>query len=76
MTLGNTVIRPTAQQLTWQRLRMGMFFHFGINTYFGKEWSDGTLPASAFDPVDFDARQWVQVANTEYCRTVAEARRI
>jgi len=57
-------IRPTEQQLAWQRLRLGVFFHFGINTYFGKEWSDGTLPPSAFDPVDFDARQWVAVAKS------------
>jgi alpha-L-fucosidase len=41
---------------------MGMFFHFGINTFHGKEWSDGTLPASSFDPTSLDARQWVRTA--------------
>ncbi|TDD71646.1 alpha-L-fucosidase [Jiangella aurantiaca] len=41
---------------------VGVFIHFGINTYFGKEWSNGSLPASAFDPTEFDARQWVSVA--------------
>lgn len=39
-----------------------MFFHFGINTYFGHEWSDGTLPASAFDPVALDVDGWMDTA--------------
>jgi alpha-L-fucosidase len=41
---------------------VGVFIHFGINSFFGKEWSDGTLPAEAFDPTELDARQWVAVA--------------
>ncbi|WP_020573223.1 alpha-L-fucosidase [Actinopolymorpha alba] len=55
-------LTPTAGQLAWQRAGFGMFCHFGINTYFGKEWSDGTLPPSGFDPTDLDARQWVATA--------------
>ncbi len=54
--------RPTPAQLAWQRAGMGMFCHFGINTFFDKEWSDGTLPASGFAPTDLDARQWVDTA--------------
>lgn len=61
---------PSPEQLAWQRLGVGVFFHFGLNTYFGKEWSNGTLPASAFDPVDFDARQWVSVAKTAGARYI------
>ncbi|SDD13532.1 alpha-L-fucosidase [Auraticoccus monumenti] len=53
---------PTPAQLRWQRLRMGMFIHFGLNTFAGQEWSDGTLPASSFDPSDLDARDWVASA--------------
>lgn len=41
---------------------MGVFFHFGLNTFHGKEWSDGTLPAASFNPTDLDAEQWVQTA--------------
>ncbi|MDP5228011.1 MULTISPECIES: alpha-L-fucosidase [Arthrobacter] len=55
-------LRPTPGQLAWQQDRMGVFFHFGINTFHGKEWSDGTLPASSFDPAELDARQWVRAA--------------
>lgn len=53
---------PSAGQLAWQALELGMFVHVGLNTFFGREWSDGSLPASAFDPADLDAGQWVEVA--------------
>jgi alpha-L-fucosidase len=53
---------PTTGQLAWQRAGFGMFCHFGLNTFFDMEWSDGSLPASAFDPDALDARQWVDTA--------------
>ncbi|MHB0875210.1 MAG: alpha-L-fucosidase [Anaerolineae bacterium] len=53
---------PTALQLRWQEKEFGLFFHFGINTFYGKEWSDGTLDPSGFDPKRLDARQWVETA--------------
>ncbi len=55
MTAMAEPISPTENQLAWQRLGLGVFAHFGVNTYFAKEWSDGSLPASSFNPVDFDA---------------------
>ncbi|MGA7205025.1 MAG: alpha-L-fucosidase [Specibacter sp.] len=55
-------LRPSPAQLTWQKDGFGMFFHFGLNTFHGKEWSDGTLPASSFNPTALDAEQWVQTA--------------
>lgn len=58
------MILPTPQQLAWQRLGLGVFFHFGPNTFHGKEWSDGTLPAETFDPTDLDVAQWVDVARS------------
>ncbi|MDA3961929.1 MAG: alpha-L-fucosidase [Planctomycetota bacterium] len=53
-------MQPTPQQLAWQRAEFGIFCHFGINTFFGKEWSDGTLPASGFNPNVLDATQWAR----------------
>ncbi len=53
---------PTPQQLAWQDMEYGMFCHFGINTFHNEEWTDGTKDPRTFDPSDFDARQWVQVA--------------
>ncbi|MFD6176868.1 MULTISPECIES: alpha-L-fucosidase [unclassified Isoptericola] len=58
----DAVLVPTAEQLRWQQLEVGMFFHFGINTFHAKEWSDGTLPASSFDPTELDADEWVALA--------------
>jgi len=55
-------LHPTPQQLAWQRLGLGVFFHVGINTFFDAEWSDGTLPATGFAPTELDADQWVRTA--------------
>jgi len=54
--------RPTAAQLAWQRTGLGVFFHFGLNTFAGLEWSDGTLDPAIFDPQHLDADQWVATA--------------
>jgi len=56
---------PTPQQKAWMDLHFGMFIHFGINTYYDKEWSDGTLDPKAFNPEKLDTDQW--------CRTAFEA---
>jgi len=40
----------------------GMFCHFGPNTFHQKEWSDGTLPASSFNPTALDCDQRVRTA--------------
>lgn len=53
---------PTPQQLAWQEREHGLFLHFGINTFYGKEWSDGSLPADGFNPSQLDASQWVETA--------------
>lgn len=60
----NNVARPapTSAQLRWQRAGFGLFLHFGINTFNGVEWSDGTLPAASFDPSDCNPGQWVETA--------------
>ena len=54
--------KPTATQLQWQAAELGMFCHFGINTFYGKEWSDGTLSPAGFNPRQLDTRQWVKTA--------------
>ena len=53
---------PTPEQLTWQRDGFGVFFHFGVNTFAGKEWSDGTLSPQIFDPTELDADEWLRLA--------------
>ena len=40
----------------------GMFIHFGVNTFSGHEWSDGTTPVEKYNPTRLDCEQWVRVA--------------
>lgn len=40
----------------------GMFVHFGVNTFSGDEWSDGTVPVDKYNPTRLDCDQWVRVA--------------
>jgi len=60
------VIEPSTEPNQTQKLLIdrgyGMFIHFGINTFADVEWSDGTLPASIYNPNELDCDQWVRVA--------------
>ncbi|MGA5097079.1 alpha-L-fucosidase [Streptomyces lavendulocolor] len=56
------MITPTPQQLAWQEAGFGLFHHFGVNTFNGEEWSDGTLSPASFDPSALDAAQWAATA--------------
>lgn len=42
--------------------KYGMFIHFGINTFFNTEWSDGKLPISGYNPSCIDADGWIKNA--------------
>lgn len=55
-------IRPTKPQLDWQRYELTAFFHFGINTFTGREWGDGKENPQAFNPTRLDCRQWARAA--------------
>jgi alpha-L-fucosidase len=52
---------PTADQLAWQDLEIGMFVHFAPNTWQDKEGDDLSTPLSAIDP-DIDTDNWAQCA--------------
>ncbi|GIO31335.1 MULTISPECIES: alpha-L-fucosidase [Paenibacillus] len=54
--------KPSPQQLAWQDLELGMFCHFGINTFCDQEWGEGTDSPELFHPTAFDARQWARTA--------------
>jgi len=56
------MLTPSARQLRWQQLELTCFFHFGINTFTGKEWGDGTEAPQLFNPIALDAGQWVKTA--------------
>lgn len=52
---------PSPQQLEWQQMELTAFLHFGINTFTGREWGDGTEDPQLFNPTELDAEQWVRV---------------
>lgn len=54
--------QPSKYQLEQIKRKYGMFVHFGINTFHNEEWTDGSKPASSYNPTTIDAKQWVATA--------------
>lgn len=53
---------PSKAQLWWQRAELGLFTHFGMNTFTDREWGDGHEDPRQFNPTRFDPRQWARAA--------------
>jgi alpha-L-fucosidase len=53
---------PTADQLKWQDLEMGMFVHFAPNTWQGVEQDNLSTPLSAINPTLLNTDQWASAA--------------
>ncbi|SHJ79280.1 Alpha-L-fucosidase [Tessaracoccus bendigoensis DSM 12906] len=64
------LLRPTPAQALWQEEGLTAFIHFGINTFYGQEWGNGTEVPAAFDPVEVDAEGWVKTLRETGFRTV------
>ena len=57
----SAIAQPTAAQLAWQDLELGMFVHFGPNTWQDQEYDDRSTPLDTIKP-DIDTDQWVETA--------------
>ena len=49
---------------------LGLFVHFGVNTYTNREWGDGTEDPRIFDPTKLDTAQWARAARAGGFRTM------
>ncbi len=55
-------VMPSSVQQAFMDLKFGMFIHYGINTFYNTESSDGALPLFNFDPSVVDTDQWCNIA--------------
>jgi alpha-L-fucosidase len=53
---------PSADQVAWQNLELGMFVHFAPNTWQDVESDNLTTPLAEINPVRLDTDQWAQTA--------------
>ena len=58
--------KPTPAQAAWQDMELGMFIHFGIETWQDKETDDEPVMANLelFNPTNVNTDQWVRVAES------------
>lgn len=70
-------IKPTKGQLDWMDWEFGVFFHFGIRSFFlgHKDWDKREMPVSEFNPKELDCEQWIRTikeAGAKYAILVAK----
>ncbi len=51
---------PNERQMEWYGRERTIFFHFGMNTFTGREWGDGTESPQQFNPSELSCEQWVK----------------
>ena len=65
---GNSGEKEGSQRLSlkqlkaWESLGYGMFIHFGMSTFVGKELPTGNDPLETYAPAALDVGQWISVA--------------
>ena len=57
-------MRPTKQQLEFLDWEFGVFFHFGIRSFYPghKDWDGIPMPLEGFDPRELDCEDWIIAA--------------
>lgn len=58
------MLKPTQKQLDFMSWEMGVFFHFGIRTFYEghKDWDGLDMPSEGFNPSELDCEQWIKMA--------------
>lgn len=65
MTQTQNKIRPSKKQLEFLSWEFGLFFHFGIRTFYPerKDWDMKQMSAQRFCPSDLDCEEWIKAAS-------------
>ena len=61
---------PTPEQAAWHDLEIGMFIHFGLETYQDTETDDFSTKLQDFNPSKLDTDQWVRVAESLHAKYI------
>ena len=58
------MLNPSEKQLDFLNWEVGVFFHFGIRTFYEghKDWDGKDMPAEGFNPTELDCEQWIKMA--------------
>lgn len=56
-----TKVTPDDRQLRFMDMKYYNFIHFGMNTFYDREWGDGKEKLSKFNPEKLDTDQWCQI---------------
>ena len=51
---------PSKAQMQYHREELAVFIHFGMNTYYDREWGDGEEDPYYFYPEHLDTDQWIK----------------
>lgn len=57
---------PSKKQLEFMDWEFGVFFHFGIRTFYEghKDWDEKPMDKSVFNPAELDCEQWIKTAKS------------
>lgn len=58
------MVKPSKRQLEFMDWEFGIFFHFGIRTFYEghKDWDNEPMDINVFNPCKLDCSQWVRAA--------------
>ena len=56
-----TAVTPTERQLKFMDMKYYNFIHFGMNTFYDREWGNGKEKLKKFNPKHLDTDQWCRV---------------
>ena len=56
-----TSVIPSERQLKFLEMEYYNFIHFGVNTFYNREWGNGKEDISKFNPTELDTDQWCRI---------------